>query len=127
MPNITWKDGNVQKVNMQKVKDLLSAEGPVMLIIYADWCGHCQHSEPEWNKLSKLVPNKVFAIESSEYTDSDVSSYPTIKIIRKGKSKVYDGDRSAENMKEALLLRGGRKRTRRFRSGRFRRRTRHSH
>lgn len=128
MPNIQWKDGKVKRVkSTDEVKKLLSSEGPCMVIIYADWCGHCQAAEPEWNKLSKMVDGKadVYAIESEEYEGGDVSSYPTVKIVKAGKATEYTGDRSAENMKDALLKGNslGGKRTRRRRSRKFRGRT----
>lgn len=128
--NITWKGGKVKKLkSTEEAKKLLTSEGPCMVIIYADWCGHCQAAEPEWNKLSKLVDGKadVYAIESADYTAGDVSSYPTMKIVKNGQSKDYEGDRSAENMKDALLGRLGGKRTRGRRSRRLRRRTRKAH
>lgn len=128
MPNIQWKDSKVKRVHStDEVKKLLSSKGPCMVIIYADWCGHCQSAEPEWNKLSKMVDGKadVYAIESDEYKGGDVSSYPTVKIVKAGKASDYTGDRSAENMKDALLKGNslGGKRTRRHRPRWFRRRT----
>ena len=132
MPNIEWKDGIVKQIHDTKeVKKLLSSQGPSMVIIYADWCTHCQRSEPEWNKLSKLVDGKatIYAIESNDYKGDDISGYPTIKIVKNGKSVSYNGDRSAESMKDALLsssLSGG-KRSRRNRTGRLRNRRRKTH
>lgn len=126
--NITWKGGKVKRVkSTEEVKKLLTSQGPAMVIIYADWCGHCQAAEPELNKLSKLVDGKasVYAIESQDY-EGDVSGYPTIKIVKGGTSTDYDGDRSALAMKGALLRLGG-KRTRGRRSTRLRRRTRKAH
>lgn len=99
-----------------------------MLVIYADWCGHCQTAEPEWTKLADSVDGKatVYAIESAEYKGNDVSGYPTIKIVKSGKVRDYDGARTSDDMKDALLSKGnllGGKRsrrsgTRRFRNGR---------
>lgn len=126
--NITWKDGKVKRVKSTKeVKKILTSEGPAMVIIYADWCGHCQAAEPEINKLSNIVDGKatVYAIESQDYDDN--VSYPTIKIVKGGVSTDYDGDRSASAMKTALLGRLGGKRTRGRRSTRLRRRTRKAH
>ena len=76
-----------------------------MVLIYADWCGHCQAAAPEIKELARMVDGKatVYAIESADYKGGDVSSYPTIKMVKGGTSTNYDGDRSAEKMKDALL------------------------
>lgn len=118
MPNIEWKDSKVKRVHdTDAIKKLLKSDGPLMIVIYADWCGHCQAAEPEWTKLAESAD--VYAIESAEYTGNDVRGYPTMKIVKKGKVSNYDGGRSAEEMKSALLPTGGRRRrTLRFRSRR---------
>jgi thiol-disulfide isomerase/thioredoxin len=133
MPNIKWKNSKVKRVHTtEEAKKLMSQEGPLMLVIYADWCGHCQTAEPEWTKLADSVDGKatVYAIESDDYKDDDVSGYPTIKIIKGGKTSLYEGDRSAESMKDALLkgngLLGG-KRSRRRGTRRLRNRARKTH
>ena len=126
MPNIQWKDSKVKRVHtMDEVKKLLKADGPLMIVIYADWCGHCQAAEPEWTKLANSAD--VYAIESEEYSGDDVNGYPTMKIVKKGKSKAYEGGRSAEEMKSALLGAAGGKRSRRSRTLRFRSRRRKTH
>lgn len=122
MPNIEWKGSKVKRVrSMDEVKKLLKSDGPLMLVIYADWCGHCQAAEPEWTKLANSAD--VYAIESEEYTGDDVSGYPTMKIVKKGSARLYEGGRTAEEMKSALLSTGGRRR----RTGRLRGRRRKTH
>jgi len=105
---------------MDEVKSILSSKDRSMLIIYADWCGHCQAAEPEWTSLADMVDGKatVYAIESDEYKNDDVSGYPTIKIIKNSKARDYTGNRSAGDMKSALLGNFGGRRTRRFRNRR---------
>lgn len=132
MPNITWEDSEVEQVrSTDEIKKLLQSSGPCMVIIYADWCGHCQSAVPEWKLLSKNVKGKavVYAIESNDYKVGDVNSYPTMKIVKAGKASDYSGDRSAESMKDALLkgnLAGG-KRARRRGTRRLRKRARKTH
>lgn len=91
----------------------LKDEGPTMIIYYAKWCGHCQSSYESWKQLAKEMDGKaqVFMIESENYPK--VKSFPTIKIVKKGKATDYEGERSSNKMKSALL--GGRRRSRRFR------------
>lgn len=128
MPQIQWKNSKVRRVHStDEVKKLLASDGPAMVVIYADWCGHCQAAEPELTKLANKVDGKasVYAIESEEYKGDDVSGYPTIKIVKKGKSQDYSGGRDVAEM-EAALLKGGllggkrsrRGGTRRLRGGR---------
>jgi thiol-disulfide isomerase/thioredoxin len=118
--------------NSKEVKRLLSEEGPLMVIIYADWCGHCQESEQEWTKLANRVDGKatVYAIESSEYEEDDINGYPTMKIVKDGKLMEYSGSRHAPHMEKALLGRAallGGKRARRSGTRRLRNRRRKTH
>ena len=100
----------------QEAKKLLRSKGPLMVVVYAKWCGHCQAMFEKWRELSNKA--KVVVIEASDYTDKDISGYPDMRIVKKGKAKKYEGGRSVEEMQKALLeegLRGGRRRrTRRF-------------
>lgn len=129
MPQIQWKNSKVKRVHStDEIKKLMGSKGPAMVVIYADWCGHCQAAEPELTKLADKVDGKatVYAIESEEYEGDDVSGYPTIKIVKQGKARDYSGGRDATEMATALLdkrpLLGGkrprRSGTRRLRGGR---------
>jgi thiol-disulfide isomerase/thioredoxin len=94
----------------------LSDEGPTMIIYYAKWCGHCQGSYESWKQLARDVKGKaqICMIESDNYPK--VTSFPTIKIVKKGKVADYEGEREVEDMKKALLGNlGGRRRSRRLR------------
>lgn len=107
-----------------EAKKMMSSKGPCMVIIYADWCGHCQRQAPDWIELAKSAD--VYAIESEKYSGDDVSGYPTIKIVKDGKASDYTGERTVKDMKSALLGKGnlsGGKRTRRRLPRWFRRRT----
>ncbi len=130
MPEIKWKNSKVKRVHStDEVKKLLESDGPIMVIIYADWCGHCQSAEPEWTKLADMVDKKatIYAIESEEYKGGDVSGYPTMKIVKKGSASDYTGGRAAEEMKTALLGTSGGKRSRRGRTRRLGGRRRKTH
>lgn len=133
MPEIEWSDSKVSLIrSTDKAKNLMKSKGPLMVLVYADWCGHCQAAAPEIKELAKKVDGKatIYAIESADYKDSDVKSFPTIKIVKDGLASNYDGDRSAEKMSEALLGKGntlGGKRSRRGRSRRLRNRARKTH
>ena len=31
-------------------------KGPWIILFYANWCGHCTHMKPEWNKFKSSIP-----------------------------------------------------------------------
>jgi thiol-disulfide isomerase/thioredoxin len=114
----------------EEVTQLLKSKGPCMVVIYADWCGHCQDAAPAWKKLSNSVDGKatVYAIESAEYS-GEVNGYPTVKIVKDGHSADYGGERTVPDMEKALLGKGllGGKRTRRRGTRRLRNGRRKTH
>ena len=114
-------DGS-ELIRLRTTKDaqkLLSSSGPLMLIVYAKWCGHCRGLFDTWRELSTKSKGKakIYVIEASNYTAKDVNGYPNMRIVKKGQSKEYDGGRDVEGMQKALLGFGGkRRRTGRLRS-----------
>ncbi len=96
----------------------LKDAGPIMIIYYAKWCGHCRSSFEDWKKLSKKQKGKVFMIESANYPK--IKSFPTIKVVKNGNVSDYDDERSVEKMEKVLL--GGKKGGLRSCSGGLRRR-----
>jgi thioredoxin 1 len=118
-----------KELNSEEEADkLLTDKGPLMIIYYAEWCGHCQRMLPIWDELANKVGKKakVYKIESAKYPK--VTSFPKAKIV-KGKKvvKVIEGGgQSVEELTKSLLSIGG-KRTRRRYTRRFVRGTRKSH
>jgi len=107
--------------NASDADALLKDNGPLLLVYYAKWCGHCQGMYDTWKDLSKQVDGKakVYMIESANYPG--VQSFPTMKVVKKGKAVEYSGDRDVDSLKRALLgssLGGRRRRTGRLRSRR---------
>lgn len=109
--------------NTQEAKRMLTSKEPCMVIIYAKWCPHCQMMYEPWKEVSNKTDGKakVYVIEASNYKANDVSGYPDMRIVKKGKAHKYEGGRSAEEMSQALLggYLGG-KRSRRNRTNRLR-------
>ena len=116
--------GNSKVIKLTKAKDadaLLKDDGPILMVYYAKWCGHCQGMYDTWKELSNRVDGKakVYMIESDNYPG--VKSFPTMKVIKKGKAVEYDGDRDVDALSRALLMSsvgGRRRRTSRFRNRR---------
>uniref|UniRef100_A0A6C0DEP6 Thioredoxin domain-containing protein n=1 Tax=viral metagenome TaxID=1070528 RepID=A0A6C0DEP6_9ZZZZ len=90
----------------------------VVCLVHANWCGHCQHLMPEWNKMEHNIKNnpklssncKIVKIES-EYVNKElpkyenmikqkiqVEGYPTIFLIKGGQIQKYEGERTAEQI-----------------------------
>ncbi len=90
----------------------------VIVLIHADWCGHCQRLEPEWNSMKSALDNNVKQhvvfeeIESAELDKKlpmvsktylggkplEYRGFPTIGSIRNGKFEMYGGGRSAPEL-----------------------------
>ena len=107
----------------QEAQRMLTSQGPAMIIVYAKWCPHCQMMYETWKDLSKKTKGnaKVYVIEASNYTAKDVSGFPDMRIVRKGKASKYDGGRSIEDLRSALFGGSfGGKRSRRNRTSRLR-------
>lgn len=95
-----------------------STKKAVIVLIHADWCGHCQRLEPEWNTMKSSLDNNVkqhIIFEEIESADLDTKlplvsktylggkpleyrGFPTIGSIRNGKFEMYGGGRSAPEL-----------------------------
>ena len=117
----------IRMKDTKEVRKLLTSTGPMLVVVYAKWCGHCQRMFDTWRDLSNKVKGnaKIYVIEASDYTASDINGYPSMRLVKNGKSKEYDGDRDLKSMEQALLSSGlGGKRSRRGRTRGLRRRVR---
>ena len=75
---------------------------PCVVLLYANWCPHCQVMEPEWNDATDEMEQnvKVIKIESNElpeYQDmlnshgAHNNGFPTIYAFKPGKEPEYYG------------------------------------
>lgn len=90
-----------------------SRKVPGMLLIFADWCGHCKRFLPTFNEIADRI-GKDFICSSIESADLDgadqlVSAlnfrgYPTICFFdQNGKiTQQYDGLRDTQSMLNAI-------------------------
>jgi thiol-disulfide isomerase/thioredoxin len=81
---------------MKELKKLLKGSKPIVLIVFANWCGHCQRlKENVWNPMcsrKKVNADQVAAVESSVLEGDDehgimknVSAFPTVLEVKNGR------------------------------------------
>jgi thiol-disulfide isomerase/thioredoxin len=106
-----------------------NSKKPVVLLLHANWCGHCQHLMPEWERMESEIHSPIdplygkVEIVKIESADMDtklpkykamvnnknipMEGYPTIAMINTGAVKTYGGERSAEKIKNWIATGGG--------------------
>jgi thiol-disulfide isomerase/thioredoxin len=82
---------------------------PELMLFKADWCGHCKHFLPTWEKISKNtdlnVSFKIFDSDKNrkEIDEYNISGFPTIMYKVNNKLIEYNGDRDENSIKEFIL------------------------
>ncbi len=73
-----------------QLKSLMGKSPVILVLVYADWCGHCQHFKPDWKSLEQL-PNRNMAmvsIRDDVFSASPLNNmvtaegYPTIAVVK---------------------------------------------
>lgn len=88
---------NFDEVAFDKSKD-------VLVEFYAPWCGHCKQLAPIYDQLGEKYKDSDSIViakmdsTANELEHTKISSFPTIKLFRKGDNKVidYNLDRTLE-------------------------------
>jgi len=77
--------------------DLSNNSSALFVMYYAEWCGHCKRTMPEFNKLIDSYNGNIKIIlinsEQDEYKDliksQDIKGFPTIRYYPAGLSSDY--------------------------------------
>ena len=102
--------GKKKSVDVRSSKDVKELEttiqtGPITIVlVYADWCGHCtRFKEYIWSQLLSK-PRKVNLasihhdqLENTSLRDAKIKGYPSVLVVGKdGKPAVFKGDSDME-------------------------------
>ena len=95
--------------NVNKINDLLkNNDNTIVILLFADWCGACQHFKPTWESTIKKIkdtPNLLTAnVESNNFENLDIDTgnimgYPTVEVHKGGKKiDGFVGGKSEEQL-----------------------------
>lgn len=87
-----------------------------VIFFYADWCPHCVRAKPEWNKVQEMDGQNVNGkkvnvracnsegsnVEKEVASDNNIEGYPTIKLIKNNEVVDYNGERTADAIKNFI-------------------------
>ena len=80
-------------------------QGPALLFVKAEWCGHCRRTAPVIDKVSRLLGSAVpvYIVDSDENAalirEWKITSYPTILYSDgRGNSFTFNGDRTEDGV-----------------------------
>ena len=75
---------------------------PAMVLIYADFCGHCRNFMPTFNKLANRAGDQIgfYKVDGADEEVPGVQGYPTIIVFPTATSTgfLYDGNRDMASM-----------------------------
>jgi protein disulfide-isomerase-like protein len=115
---LIYGEGDVLALNSPTdASALFSPSRPLFVKFYAPWCGHCKSLAPTWAKIATSLKEEGVDIAHVDCTIEDhgfcnsfgVRSYPTLKLIDKGKVYSYTEQRNEPEL--VAFAKGGYKNT----------------
>ncbi len=106
-PTAAEKDVDIRSVtDVPKLQEMFKSGAPTIVLIYADWCGHCHRYLPTWSQLENTpgrnvnmarvhydMQDKIPAIK-----DAKIQGYPSvIKVLPDGRLQSYASEGGATN------------------------------
>ena len=94
----------------------MESDQPFILLVHANWCGHCTNMKKDWKDAAKGTKLPVVNVENdlqvhmvqhhpSELLSQllrDVSGFPSIYKVQSGKKVPFEGPRSLESFKALM-------------------------
>jgi len=91
----------------------LPKDTPIVLLIHAEWCGHCRAFKPVWEEmereLSATPDNVVLASVEEKGLNmitpehiANFSGFPTIRFIQNGTVQEHEGSRNKEELMKKI-------------------------
>lgn len=102
----------LQSENKDEFFHMLGGAKPTMVLFYADWCGHCQRFQPEWEKIHRELShyNGINVAQVSHNflplmpSHLQVQGFPTLQMIRRGVPvETYMGSRTRDSIVKFAL------------------------
>ena len=112
--NNKWfeKDGNVTELDEDGIK-AVDKKDMAIIMFFAEWCPHCQHMKPVFEKVAKTSPIPCYALDCESYptlsNKYNIEGFPTIMLLKNGlappfmvkdDSYVYPGGPDPDSLKK---------------------------
>lgn len=91
--------------DVKALQEILKAHPITIILVHADWCGHCQrYKENVWSKLEEMPEKKngLAAIhhdqlENTEFADAKIRGYPSVIVVGKKKMAEFEDEEGPTN------------------------------
>jgi len=121
-PGLLTMENNMHQQKEEQISKILEdvhyPKKPKLVLIYANWCGHCQAMKPNWEQMKTNLlernmysPEDIIEIESGEQEQKlpelnnslqgakiEIVGYPTMGKIEDGGFSKYEGGRDMESL-----------------------------